>query len=154
VDNAIDGRAAYCGLFCGACPDYLATRSAGGPRIIDGKPIACDGCRSGRQPAWCAECGLKACAARKGLAFCGECAEYPCAPYAGFRDAGEYPYHLDCPAHLKAIGSMGAAPWVQSMEEKYRCPRCAKPVSWWSGTCPSCGSPTPGYRKPERGAAQ
>jgi hypothetical protein len=148
--ETVDNRAAYCGLFCGACPVFLATRAEGGLATEDGSRIACDGCRSERLPSWCAECGLKACAKKKGLAFCGECSDFPCDPYAGFRDAKEYPYHLDCPGYLKAIASMGAAAWLSSMEEKYRCPRCAKPISWWSGMCPSCGSPVPGYRKPAR----
>jgi hypothetical protein len=149
--ETIDERAAYCGLYCGACPTFLATRSEGGMAAGDGERLACDGCRSDRQPTWCAECELKACAAKRGLAFCGDCAEYPCGPYSEFRDSAEYPYHLDCPGHLKAIASSGAPTWLASMEEKYRCPRCSKPVSWWSGSCPSCGAPSPGFRKPAQG---
>ena len=137
-------RAAYCGLYCGACPVFLATRTDGGLAATDGTRLACDGCRSDRLPPWCAECGLKACARKKGLAFCGECSEYPCVPYAGFRDAREFPYHLDCPGYLKAIKAIGAAAWLSSMEEKYRCPACSKPISGGGGSCPSCGSPVPG----------
>jgi hypothetical protein len=147
--EAIDSRAAYCGLYCGACPVFLATRAEGGLLAEDGALLACDGCRSSRLPPWCAECALKACAREKKLGFCGECSEYPCAPYVGFRDAAQYPYHTECPAYLEAIKAEGWQAWLASMERKWSCPDCSKPASWWDQVCPSCKISMPGFKKPE-----
>ena len=145
----IDDRAAYCGLFCGACPLYVATRTDGGIRTEEGELLACDGCRSAaRMGKWCATCTLKTCARGKGLEFCNECAEYPCGPYVEFRDAGDYPYHTECPGYLEAIRAEGWRAWIASMEKKWTCPSCAKPVAWWDRSCQACGADAPGFEKP------
>lgn len=144
----IDYRAAYCGLFCGACPVFLATETEGGIKAEDGAILACGGCRSERLTPWCAQCSLKACAQKRGLDFCGECAEYPCESFAGFRDTPDFPYHSECPSYLSAIKAEGWKSWIASMERKWRCPDCGRECSWWDQSCPSCKKAMPGFKKP------
>ncbi|MCX6648322.1 MAG: DUF3795 domain-containing protein [Candidatus Bathyarchaeota archaeon] len=83
---------ACCGLDCGKCRAYVATRKRdcasaaeiarvwSNPEEGDYKPedIWCDGCHSGRLHAFCARCPVRACAKGKGLANCGKCSGYPC----------------------------------------------------------------------------
>jgi hypothetical protein len=144
----LDPRAAYCGLYCGACPVFIATRESGSLSADDGASLSCSGCRSDECAPWCLECSLKKCARKRGLAFCGECADYPCADYSGFRDAPPYPYHAECPGYLKDIAALGTAGWLMSMESKWTCPDCGRPASWWEKKCRACGIPMPGFDKP------
>lgn len=94
---------AYCGLDCGRCPAFLATRrgdrealaetaerwSAESGEAISAGSIICDGCRgqSGRINEFCAVCEIRKCAVGRGLDTCAGCELYPCrrllrfAPY-------------------------------------------------------------------------
>ncbi len=51
-----------CGLYCGWCPYYL----------IGTEEFKCGGCWSREK------CGIRDCAARKGLRICTCCPEFPC----------------------------------------------------------------------------
>lgn len=90
---------AYCGLRCGGCPIYVATREpdpaeqtkqriqiaklAGehyGMALRPEDVTDCDGCRaaSGRLFSGCAKCEIRKCARQRGCPTCAHCAEYPC----------------------------------------------------------------------------
>lgn len=92
---------AYCGLMCGGCPIYLATREEDADRQrqmrieiarkinetyhSQYKPVDvtdCDGCRtdSGRLFTGCLKCEIRACAQKRNLEHCGECDGYACDP--------------------------------------------------------------------------
>jgi hypothetical protein len=83
---------ACCGLDCGKCRAYVATRRRdyasaaeiarlwSNPEEGDYKPedIWCDGCHSDRLHAFCAKCPVRICAKEKGIENCGRCVDYPC----------------------------------------------------------------------------
>ena len=86
---------AYCGLDCGECEAYVATRAddrAGleatakkwasqyGGKEISPEMIVCDGCSSGKRTstAHAATCAIRLCASGRGLATCAHCADYGC----------------------------------------------------------------------------
>ena len=85
-------RIACCGLDCGACRAYIATKrndrrlaaeiaklwsnAIEGNYTVD--DIWCDGCHSDRLHGFCAKCPVRICANNKGLMNCGECADYFC----------------------------------------------------------------------------
>ena len=92
---------AYCGLICNDCPGYIATQANDWPaleklaeraRIEFNSPNAtaesslCDGCisASARKCAYCAECGIRACAVSKGVVNCGLCPDYGCEKITSF----------------------------------------------------------------------
>jgi hypothetical protein len=50
---------ACCGLYCGACDAYLKEK--------------CPGCRKSQKNGWC---GIKLCAADKGIASCADCLQF------------------------------------------------------------------------------
>ncbi len=138
---------ACCGLYCASCRVYLET-ARGTPLPGEDGPLVCGGCRSDANPPWCAECGLKACARRKGVEFCDRCGEYPCDAYVGFRDDPRYPYHVEAPEHLRAIAERGEAAWLREMEAKWRCGACGEPRAWFDQACTRCGRPLPGFARP------
>jgi hypothetical protein len=85
---------AYCGIDCGACPAYVATRNDddalraetarkwsvlyGAERRVE--DINCDGCPgdSGRLFVYCRACEVRRCAREKNVANCAVCPEYSC----------------------------------------------------------------------------
>ena len=56
-----DALIGKCGIYCGACPTFLAGN--------------CEGCTAEHQTG---DCYSLDCATRRGLDFCGACAEFPC----------------------------------------------------------------------------
>jgi len=90
-------REGYCGLYCGACPKFLASEND------TQEDTRCQGCKSAVVAGWCQTCTLKACARNKGLAFCGECDLYPCADLQAFIDDVRYPYHSLVPLDLGSV---------------------------------------------------
>ncbi|MBN1678741.1 MAG: DUF3795 domain-containing protein [Anaerolineae bacterium] len=124
----------YCGLYCGACPAFLATRRG---ETIDGKQ--CKGCKSTVLMGWCAQCPLKACAQEKGYDSCAECDSFPCAPMTAFIEDQEYPYHGLVPGDIETIRAIGIPAWLAEQAERWRCPACGTPFAWRMTTCPACG---------------
>lgn len=89
----------YCGLVCGTCPIYLATREQNEEKKRkmridiarqikehygqDAKPedvTDCDGCKTEDQKLFsgCKNCLIRKCAIKKELENCAHCGEYPC----------------------------------------------------------------------------
>lgn len=139
---------AYCGLFCGSCRVQLETARGEALPIEGLGDVTCHGCRSDRNPPWCAGCKLKACARRKGVEFCDRCEEYPCADFAAFRDDLRYPYHAEVPEHLRTIAEEGEPEWLRRMDARWRCRVCGEPRAWFDLACGRCNAPLPGYARP------
>jgi hypothetical protein len=136
----------YCGLYCGACPRYLATK-AGNAIELGMQP--CQGCRSdGVGEGWCEICSYKACAKEKGLEFCYECAEYPCKDLEGFKTDSACPYHCEIYGYMDTIKEVGKEAWLAQMKERWGCPSCGREATWWDLACAGCGTELRGYEKP------
>lgn len=74
----------YCGVFCGKCGNYKKNEN-------------CQGCRN--ETILIDDCGIRVCAAKRGLLHCGECADFPCAELDAF-------YHNGKASNLEALGNM------------------------------------------------
>jgi hypothetical protein len=136
----------YCGLYCGSCPSYLATKAGKATELgLD----ECQGCKSGVvAKSWCAACTLKACAREKGVEFCYECVDFPCQDLEDFKNASDWPYHSEIYDYMTIIKEAGQEAWLCSMRIRWGCPSCGKEASWWDQTCTDCGAVLNGYRKP------
>jgi hypothetical protein len=96
MEFVLDG---YCGVYCGACPVMLATKAG---KIDDAQQ--CYGCKSEKPTGFCATCGIKACAQRKGYEFCDQCNELKtCELMQKFVSDQQYPY--GCPFAEKILKS-------------------------------------------------
>ncbi len=130
----------YCGLYCGGCPEFQKTQ-AGNPSVgEDGKPIPCDGCKSGRVTAWCTECEIKKCNRRKGLSFCSECGEYPCDILSDFMHMEKYVYHMEITEDFEQMKTTGIETWYQKKEQEYYCNSCNHLNNWFEQECTGCGT--------------
>jgi hypothetical protein len=163
-DNKDNGHlAAVCGTYCGACPAYIAKHSVDeqikmrlqkrfssgpmkarkmipDPGWMDG--ILCDGCLSGGQIAsHCQRCAIKVCAANKqNVIRCSDCNELPCYRITNMINTGLL-HRAEYLPNLEKIREMGVQEWVKYEEERWRCPRCGLPMSWYDAECVGCGEP-------------
>lgn len=158
--------AAVCGTYCGACPAYIAKhsseeqirmrmqkRSLSGPvKALKGIPdpawmdgILCDGCLSdGEIAAHCQSCAMKKCAANKqNVTRCSDCQELPCTRITNFIDTGLL-HRAEYLPNLEKIREIGVQEWVKYEEERWLCPSCGLPMSWYDAECGRCGEPRSG----------
>lgn len=136
----------YCGLYCGSCPQYLATKAG---TAVELGLEACQGCKSDVVAAdWCAICAHKECARDKGLDFCFECTDYPCPDLEDMRNAQEWPYHTEIYDYMATIKEQGKEAWLCQMKKRWSCPSCGTEATWWDLSCQDCGTPLKGYQKP------
>jgi hypothetical protein len=135
--------ASVCGLYCGACSAYLATRED--PARLEQlasrlgqtpEETRCEGCRSGTLSKHCRSCKLAACATERGHAFCGECPEFPCAPFEAFRSA--LPHRRDILADMSRITGVGTAAWLEEIPKRYACEVCGTINSAYDLACRFC----------------
>jgi hypothetical protein len=155
--------AAACGTYCGACPAYLARHSedeqikmkrqkkssAGPAKALKGIPpsnwmdgLLCDGCLSGGNLApHCQRCDIRLCALDKqNNSRCSDCEELPCYRITNLINMGRYLHRDEYLPNLQKIREMGVQKWVQYEEERWRCPQCGLPMSWYDAECVGCGA--------------
>jgi hypothetical protein len=155
--------AAACGIYCGVCPAYLAKHgkeehikkiqqkrsSSGSTRALKGIPpsnwmdgLLCDGCLSGgKLAAHCQSCNIRLCALKKqNNSRCSDCGELPCYRITSLVNMGNYLHRKEYVPNLKKIHEMGVKEWVIYEEERWRCPKCGLPVSWYDAECVGCGA--------------
>ncbi|MBN1202878.1 MAG: DUF3795 domain-containing protein [Anaerolineae bacterium] len=143
-------RDAYCGLYCGACPVFLATADSSPDALqalaeqmnTDPETLRCYGCKSEKTVTWRSGCRLKACARERGLEFCIECDEYPCANLVAFTIDRQYAYHTLVLKNMEVIRREGVTAWLEQQAGRWRCAACGTSHSWYDAACPACESPT------------
>jgi len=163
VLSGMEHLVAVCGTYCGACPAYIAKHSedeqikmrlqkrlSSGPvKAKKGIPdpgwmdgILCDGCLSdGEIAAHCQSCAMKKCAANKqNVTRCSDCQELPCTRILNFINTGLL-HRAEYLPNLEKIREMGVYEWVKYEEERWLCPRCGLPMSWYDSECARCGEP-------------
>jgi hypothetical protein len=81
----------YCGINCGGCPAYLATKEDNASKRAEvakqwsseemsftADDLVCDGCQGPRVFKWAKECPPRTCGVEKGHNTCADCGEYSC----------------------------------------------------------------------------
>jgi hypothetical protein len=150
----------YCGLYCGACDVFRLSEKARQEgakakweemperlkKVIRRADITCQGCRSDVLFAGCRKCPILKCARRKGVESCALCAKYPCF-YFWIIDlfvkwrklAAKLPHTSARRPNLEFIRKGGLARFLVEQEQRWRCPQCGAPLSWYLERCASCG---------------
>jgi hypothetical protein len=148
---------APCGLYCGACGVYIATRDgnekfrAAMANLYGTRPeeTACLGCM---QPdpakkiyAYCTTCKIRDCVKSKGYYSCHQCQEWPCSQIENFGFAtGRKVMKRAIPIWRAKVAEFGdekgSAEWARSECERYHCPSCGNPLFRGAQRCRECKS--------------
>ncbi|MFH1033119.1 MAG: DUF3795 domain-containing protein [Pseudomonadota bacterium] len=143
---------APCGLYCGVCAVYLATRDDNAKlkgvlaQAYQGKlphsenltpeQISCQGCLSGQTWGFCSTCAIRACAQERGLEGCQQCQDFPCQLIQGF------PMAIGKKVIMRGIprrAEVGVAQWLAEEEARYHCPACGQKLTRGAPRCHQCG---------------
>jgi hypothetical protein len=77
---------APCGLYCGVCGVYMASRDnnqklkdkLANAYGVTPEQIVCKGCLSNEKFVYCEKCGIRMCVMEKNYEGCHQCKEFPC----------------------------------------------------------------------------
>jgi hypothetical protein len=143
---------APCGLYCGVCAVYYATRDKNrkfkerlvgvyrgklpSSESLSIENISCKGCLSEQPFGFCEKCSIRDCTKSKGYAGCHECGDFPC------RLIEDFPMPVGKKVILRAIPywrKWGTEKWVQDEERRYICPGCGHMLFRGAKRCNKCG---------------
>jgi hypothetical protein len=142
---------APCGLYCGVCGVYYATRDKNkkfmerllgvyqakipGLEKITIKDLQCNGCLSDKTSIFCQACAIKDCTGKNGYSGCHECDEFPCEHIENF------PMPVGKKVILRTIPywrQEGTEKFVADEEARYVCPDCGNKIFRGARRCNMC----------------
>jgi hypothetical protein len=144
---------APCGLYCGACPMFLATQEKDEQKVqvllqqfsIRGSKtvpqnMQCDGCiGGGRVASFCRNCQMRSCAKiTKEVTRCADCPDFPCSKITNFKNDGML-HHAEVLDNCRKLKEVGIKEWTKREEERWSCPKCHAKIAWYDKACSSCG---------------
>jgi len=154
ADLGKENLVAVCGLYCGACPMYLASQSndeqsrlsllkrfSSGQMKLRMEDILCDGCLGGgRVASFCRSCAIRECPTDKPeVTRCSDCSDFACSRITDFNNDGML-HHAEVLNNLRGIRKMGIKEWSQYEQNRWNCPQCSQTVSWYDSQCSNCGA--------------
>jgi hypothetical protein len=146
---------APCGLYCGVCGVYIATRDGNDKfkavmgNLYGTKPeeTECLGCMQLEPPrklyGYCKTCNLRNCILSKGFYSCHQCGEWPCHMIQNFGLAtGVRVMNRTIPLWRAKVAEQGdekgSIAWAKAECERYHCPECGNPLFRGAKTCRVC----------------
>jgi hypothetical protein len=102
---------APCGLYCGACIDYLVYKSCHG--------CGCD-CGECAASAHHGTCDIhRCCVEQKAHETCSDCDEFPCSKLIQFCYNPVWPHHLPVIENLRRQKARGAKKWLEEQKQAW-----------------------------------
>jgi len=140
-----------CGLYCGTCLIYRAYKDSerlqqriAERRKCKPEEIRCEGCQTALTDGWDVggwgkNCRIIKCLEAKGLDFCYECSTYP--DCRNFHRVADYLLKRgeNLMENLSKVKVGKVEEWLEEEDQKWRCPKCGKPISAYYGGCHWCG---------------
>ena len=149
---------APCGLYCGVCGVYIATRDNNEKfktvmgNLYGTKPeeTECLGCMQPDPPqkiyGYCKSCPIRDCIRAKDFYSCHQCEEWPCDLISNFAFAtGRRVMENTIPLWRQKVSELGDAAgsesWAREVCARYHCTSCGKPLFRGVQKCRACGRP-------------
>ena len=146
---------APCGLYCGTCAVYIATRDKNEKfkavmgNLYGTKPeeTECLGCMQPDPPeklyAICQLCEIRNCIKAKDFYSCHQCKDWPCALIEKFPiSTGLRVMKRTIPIWREKVAELGdkegSEAWARHECERYHCPFCGYPLFRGAQRCRSC----------------
>ena len=133
VDNNL---AAPCGIYCGACRQYLVKKKD----LLEkrGFKKGCEGCRIRNK-----NCVFirRDCPSlrRNELEYCYECNKFPCQNLQKMDHLYQNRYVVNMIDNLKRIKEVGVEEWLEEQKNLYTCPKCQGEICIHDVECYDCG---------------
>ncbi|MBM3167121.1 MAG: DUF3795 domain-containing protein [Chloroflexi bacterium] len=138
--------AAPCGMYCGVCGVYIATRDNNQKfkerlTTVYGVPVEdihCRGCLSGDTWFLCKQCDIKSCCQKKGYEGCHQCNDFPC------KYINDFAFPVGKRVIMRAIPTwreLGTEKWMEEEERRYICPHCGSNLFRGAKRCRNCSQP-------------
>ena len=132
----------YCGLNCGACPVLVANKNGtvdqrAAEWNMPAENLKCHGCKTDQLAVYCVKCDMRDCARQKNIAFCFECDEFPCETIVNFNN-DKASHHSAALHNLYRIRDIGLDDWLTEQNNRWQCPECGTPFTWYEETCAAC----------------
>ena len=152
---------APCGLYCGVCGVYIATRDNNQKfktvmgNLYGTKPeeTECLGCMQPDENhtlyAYCRMCTIRDCVKSRGFYSCHQCDGWPCDKIENFGLAtGRRVMKNTIPIWKSKVGEYGdekgSREWARCVCERYHCPSCGRPLFRGAQRCRACGQDVAG----------
>lgn len=149
---------APCGLYCGTCGVYIATRDGNEKfkavlgKLYGSKPeqTECLGCMQADPPeklyGFCEKCTIRDCVKSKGYVSCHQCEQWPCGMIENFPLAtGVRVMKRAIPQWREMVArygdEQGSIEWARAQCEYYHCPSCGQPLFRGAQRCRACNQP-------------
>ncbi len=134
---------APCGLYCGVCGVYVATRDNNQKLKekftkaygVTPEQIDCNGCLSDHRFVYCQSCGIRSCITEKKIEGCHQCDTFPCDLI------NDFPVPVGKKVILRSVPErkkLGTQKWVESEEKRYTCPNCRENLFRGARRCGGC----------------
>ncbi|MFW9876521.1 MAG: DUF3795 domain-containing protein [Candidatus Thorarchaeota archaeon] len=134
---ADNNLAAPCGIYCGACRQYLPWKKD----LLEerGYKMGCKGCRTRNKN--CTFIRKDCYALRKNeLDYCYECEQFPCQNLQKIDSQYQERWFVNLIENLKRIEEIGVEQWLQEKKELYTCPECGGEICVHDTECYDCGN--------------
>ncbi|MBF0118452.1 MAG: DUF3795 domain-containing protein [Desulfobacterales bacterium] len=146
---------APCGLYCGLCGIYIATRDKNEKfktimaNLYGTKPelTECCGCMQADPPeklyGYCKFCEIRTCVKSKGYYSCHQCQDWPCSKIEKFPLAtGLNVMKRTIPIWRSKVNEngdeLGSVEWAKAECERYHCSGCGSPLFRGAQRCRTC----------------
>ena len=127
---------APCGMNCGICSAYLASKYAIRSRGL--KMPYCLGCRP--RDKKCAflkkRCDLLL---NNQVGYCHECKDFPCLALSHINERYKALYRMSMIENLMFIKEKGIKRFLEQEADKWKCPECGAEICCHNGICFNCG---------------
>ena len=134
---------APCGLYCGVCSVYMASRDSNqklkdklaNAYGVTPEQVACKGCLSNERFVYCQTCAIRTCVMDKNYEGCHQCNEFPC------KLIDDFPIPVGKKVILRSVPDrkkLGTEKWVEEEEKRYYCPECGNKIFRGVVKCNQC----------------